>query len=143
MIDHKGTKDTKEPMPPPPISPADESVASALVDAGFQVHKALGPGLLESIYEECLCYELAKKDLAFERQKKLPVVYRGVRLATDLALDLLVAGRVVVELKAVERLSPLHEAQLLTYPKLSQRRLGFLINFNTTLFKDGVKRMVL
>ncbi len=126
-----------------PIADETERVAKLVMDAAFKVHRALGPGLLESVYEICVCHELAKQNVPFERQISLPVLYDGVRLDADLRLDLLVAGIVVVELKAVEKISPLHEAQLLTYLKLSGKRLGLLINFNAPVLKDGFRRLVL
>jgi len=113
------------------------------VDAAFKVHKTLGPGLLESVYEVCLCYELSKRGLKFKRQLELPIVYDGVRLNAALRLDLVVEECLVVELKAVEKHLPLFEAQLLTYLKLTGHRLGLLINFNVPLIKDGIKRMAL
>jgi GxxExxY protein len=107
------------------------------------VHRALGPGLLESAYEECLCHELGLRGLPFGRQVKLPVTYKGVALDCGYQLDLVVADKVVLELKAVERLAAVHEAQLLTYLRLSQIRVGLLINFNVKVLKDGIVRKVL
>ena len=121
----------------------ENEIAKEVVDAAYKVHVTLGPGLLESVYEICLCHELATQNVPFERQLNLPVVYEGIRLDAGLRLDLLVADVVIVELKAVERMSPLHEAQLLTYLKLSGKRLGLLINFNAPVLKDGFKRIVL
>ncbi len=126
-----------------PIAAETERVASQVMEAAFKVHRALGPGLLESVYEACLCHELDRQSVSFEKQISLPVMYEGVRLDAGLRLDLLVAGLVIVELKAVEKMIPLYEAQLLTYLKLSGKRLGLLINFNTRLLKDGFKRIVL
>jgi GxxExxY protein len=126
-----------------PIPEAVERVATAAVDAAYAVHKTLGPGLLESIYEACLCHELRKRGLRFERQLELPIVYDGVRLDVGLRLDLLVEKSIIVELKAVEKHLPLFEAQLLTYLKLTGQRLGLLINFNVPLIKDGIKRVIL
>jgi len=125
-----------------PIPVNVEETARVLVDAAFAVHKALGPGLLESVYEVCLCHELRLRRVSFQRQLELPVVYKDVRLDAGLRIDLLVADVVVVELKAVEKLLPVHEAQLLTYLKLTGHRLGLLINFNVPLIRDGIKRMV-
>jgi GxxExxY protein len=110
--------------------------------AAIEVHRRLGPGLLESIYEECLAVELELKGLGFERQKPIAIEYRGRRVAADLKIDLLVEQQVVVELKAIERLLPVHEAQLLTYLRLSKTTIGLLINFNVPVLKDGLKRMV-
>ncbi len=122
-----------------PIPSAVERVATQVMDAAFLVHRSLGPGLLESVYESCLCHELAKLKLSFQRQCVLPIDYDGVRLDAGLRLDVLVADSVIVELKVVEKILPIHEAQLLTYLKLSQLRLGLLINFNTTLLKRRIQ----
>nr|VFJ55211.1 MAG: GxxExxY protein [Candidatus Kentron sp. FM]VFJ55799.1 MAG: GxxExxY protein [Candidatus Kentron sp. FM]VFK10976.1 MAG: GxxExxY protein [Candidatus Kentron sp. FM] len=113
------------------------------MDAAYRVHSALGPGLLESVYEVCLCHELEKRAIPFQSQLVLPIVYDNVTLDAGLRLDLLVDDCLVVELKAVERMLPIHEAQLLTYLKLTDKRLGLLINFNVPLIKDGIRRMVL
>lgn len=137
-MNHEGTKTPREPIPV-----AVERVAKQVVDASFTVHSALGAGLLESVYEVCLAYELTKRGLKTERQLALPVVYDNVHLEAGFRLDLVVEGCVVVELKAVDTLLPVHTAQLLTYLKLSKYRLGFLINFNVPLIKDGIKRLVL
>jgi GxxExxY protein len=126
-----------------PIPEATERVAKQVVDAAFAVHKNLGPGLLESVYEVCLCHELKKRGVPFRAQVALPVVYDGLRLDAGLRLDVLAGDSVIVELKAVEKHSPLFEAQLLTYLKLTGYRLGLLINFNVPLIKDGIKRIVL
>jgi GxxExxY protein len=126
-----------------PVSKEVERVAKAVLDAAFTVHKTLGPGLLESVYETCLCHELSKRGIAFRSQVVLPIVYDGVRLDAGLRLDLVVAECLVVELKAVEKSNPLFEAQLLTYLKLTGHRLGLLLNFNVPLLKDGIKRIVL
>jgi len=126
-----------------PIPPETEEVAAKLIEAAFRVHRALGPGLLESVYEACLCHELGKLGVPFQHQVDVPVEYDGVRLGIGLRLDILAGGRVVAELKAVEKIEPLHQAQLLTYMKLADVRLGFLINFNVTQLKDGIVRMVL
>lgn len=126
-----------------PIPPEVEHAATQVVDAAFKVHQHLGPGLLESVYEACLVYELTQRGVQAERQVTLPIVYDGVRIEAGLRLDLLVAGQVVVELKSVEAITPLHEAQLLSYLKLTGHRLGLLINFNVTRIKDGIRRRVL
>jgi GxxExxY protein len=106
------------------------------------VHQELGPGLLESTYEACLVHELVSSALSVERQKELPVHYRGLVLDCGYRIDLLVSGSVIVEIKAVEKLLPIHQAQLLTYLRLSGHRLGLLLNFNVTVMKDGVRRFV-
>jgi len=113
-----------------------------IIQSAIAVHKALGPGLLESAYEACLVHELIVNGLAVERQKGLPVRYRGVDIDCGYRIDLLVEQRVVVELKAVERLDPIHSAQLLSYLKLSGHQVGLLINFNVTLLTSGVRRLV-
>jgi GxxExxY protein len=107
------------------------------------VHSQLGPGLLESVYELCLEHELAKAGLHVQRQVPHPVCYDGLRLDGGLRLDLLVENQIVIEVKAVDAIHPVHEAQLLTYLKLTERRLGFLMNFNVAMYKDGVRRFVL
>jgi len=118
-------------------------IATAIVDAAFAVHSALGPGLLESVYESCLAYELNERGLKVVRQATLPVVYRDLRTDAGLRLDLVVGDRVVVEVKAVEDLLPVHKAQVLTYLKLGGFRLGLLINFNVLRIKDGIERLAL
>jgi len=124
--------------------PADtEEAARVSVDCAFQVHRSLGPGLLESVYEVCLCHELSKRGILFERQVSMPVLYEGLRLDAGLRLDIVVAGCVIVELKAVEQILPVHKAQMLTYLKLSGIRLGLLINFNVPTIKDGMQRIIL
>lgn len=114
-----------------------------IIGAAIDVHKQLGPGLLESTYEECLCHELHLRRIQFQRQVELPVVYKGLKLDCGYRLDLLVEDTVVVELKAVEQLLPVHEAQLLTYLHLTRKRVGLLINFNVPLLKDGIRRRVI
>ena len=113
-----------------------------VIGAAMEVHRALGPGLLESTYETCLARELAIQGIAFEQQVELPVVYRDVPLSCGYRLDFLVEGELILELKAVEELLPIHEAQLLTYLKLSDQRIGLLINFNVVLLKQGLRRIV-
>lgn len=118
-----------------------EAAAAAVVDAALRVHKALGPGLLESVYEACLAHELAKRGMSFRTQVTLPVRYDGVQLDAGFRVDLLVEDRVIVELKAVETLLPIHEAQLITYLKLCGLRLGLLLNFNVRLLREGMRRI--
>jgi GxxExxY protein len=125
------------------IPPDAEKVGAAIVDAAINVHMSLGPGLLESVYESCLCHELHKRGIQFQRQVDLPIRYDTIRLESGLRIDILAADCVVVEVKSVESVLPVHEAQLLTYLKLSKRRLGLLLNFNVPLMKHGIKRMVL
>lgn len=114
-----------------------------VIGAAIEVHRNLGPGLLESAYEVCLARELAGRGVEFQRQVELPVVYKGERLDAGFRIDLLVADVIVVELKAIEKVLPVHEAQLLTYLRLSNKRVGLLINFNVPLLKDGIVRRVL
>ena len=113
-----------------------------IISAAIEVHRHLGPGLLESAYEECLCRELEQRGIYFERQVDLPIDYKGYRIGSGYRLDLVVDQRVVVELKAVRQLEKIHEAQLLTYLKLAELKLGLLLNFNVVLLKDGIKRLV-
>ncbi|HWQ32150.1 MAG TPA: GxxExxY protein [Blastocatellia bacterium] len=115
-------------------------ISGAVVDAAMKVHTALGPGLLESAYEACLKHELSKRGFKVLSQVILPVIYDGVEVDAGYRLDLLVEDAVIVEVKAVERLLPIHEAQLLSYPKLSGRKVGLLINFNVEHLKNGIKR---
>ncbi len=117
-------------------------LTGAIIGAAIEVHSTLGPGLLESAYEECLCRELTLRRVRFERQRHLPVEYKGLRLDCGYRLDLVVAGLVVVELKTVEKLVDIHRAQVLTYLRLGGYKLGLLINFNVPYLKDGVQRVV-
>ena len=114
-----------------------------IIGAAITVHRHLGPGLLESAYEECLCYELMEKGIPYTRQVSLPVVYKDIHLDCGYRIDLVAYGNVVVELKTVEKLLPIHEAQLLTYLRLSGHKTGLLINFNSAPLKDGIRRMVM
>jgi len=118
-------------------------VSFDIIGAAIEVHRVLGPGLLESAYEEALCRELALRNAPFERQVPLPVAYKGMPLDCGYRLDLVVDEKVIVELKTVESLMPIHEAQLLTYLKLSGLKLGLLLNFNVRLMREGIKRLVL
>ena len=120
---------------------AIDAIASEIVDAAFNVHKELGPGLLESAYEACLEHELKKRGLVVERQKAQPVHYDGIMIDAGYRIDLLVNDAVIIELKTVEQLAPIHQAQLMTYLKLSGKSLGFLINFNVSLIKNGIRRI--
>jgi GxxExxY protein len=118
-----------------------ERLAHEVVDAGFKVHKAFGAGLLESVYEHCLAHELNKRGLAFRRQVVLPILYDVEQVDAGYRLDLLVEKSIIIELKAIEALTRLNEARLLTYLRLSGLKLGFLMNFNALLFKQGLKRV--
>jgi GxxExxY protein len=120
----------------------DNSISGQIVDSAFAVHSTLGPGLLESVYEQCLACELTARNIIFQRQVALPVIYRNTRIDAGYRIDMVVDNSVIVEIKAAEKMLPIHEAQLLTYLKLSGYLLGLLINFNTVLIKDGIKRMV-
>ncbi len=118
-------------------------VTGEIVDSCINIHKSLGPGLLEKVYEECLCYELNKRDLVCERQKILSIQYDDLTVQNAFKLDLLVEGTVIVELKSIDCLQPIHDAQILTYMKLTRMPLGLLINFNVPLLKNGLKRFKL
>lgn len=120
----------------------ENELSKIVFDAGLKVHKALGPGLLESAYEECLYYELINEGLYVEKQKGLPLMYETIKLDIGYRVDLLVEHKLVIEIKAVEALNDIHLAQVLTYLKLSGCKLGLLINFNTVLFKNGIKRVI-
>ena len=111
-----------------------------IIGAAIEVHKILGPGLLESVYEECLSHELGVVQIPFERQKEIPIEYKGVKLSCGYRIDLLVDGRVIVEIKSCDTVLPIHEAQLLTYLKLTGLRVGLLINFNVSTLRNGIKR---
>ncbi|MBF8303118.1 MAG: hypothetical protein HW396_1399 [Candidatus Dadabacteria bacterium] len=126
-----------------PLPSEVEHIATIVFESAFKVHRALGPGLLESVYEVCLCHELTKAGLKFRRQVELPVIYDSIRLESGFRIDVLVEEEIVVELKAVETMIPLYEAQIMTYLKLTGKRLGLLINFNVALLKDGIKRIIL
>jgi|SRR2546428_182837 len=119
-----------------------ERLTGEIIGAAIEVHRKLGPGLLESTYAACLCRELELRNISFESQKPLPLEYKGVRLDCGYRLDLLVAGQVVVEIKSVEALAPIHEAQLLTYLRLTGVKIGLLINFNVVVLKSGIRRLV-
>jgi len=117
-------------------------LSSKIIGAAIEVHKTLGPGLLESAYEECLCHELSLRGLSLERQKLLPVDYKGKRLDCGYRLDTVVENAIILELKSCEKIEPIHKAQLLTYLRLSGLSLGLLLNFNTPVMKDGIVRIV-
>lgn len=117
-------------------------ISGAVVDSGMKVHSALGPGLLDSVYEACLAYELNQRGFRTASQLPLPVIYRGVRIDLGFRLDILVENLIVVEIKAVDAITPVHQAQLLTYLKLSHKHVGLLMNFNVVHLRDGIRRMV-
>jgi GxxExxY protein len=120
----------------------ENEISKEVIGAAIEVHRNLGPGLLESAYEECLCYEFDRRGIRYERQKPLPVTYKDTRLDCGYRLDVVVNDLVILELKAVDQIQPIHSAQVLTYLKLSNLKLGILINFNVTVLKNGVKRIV-
>lgn len=125
-----------------PIPERTDEVARAVVDCAFRIHSRLGPGLLESVYEECLCYELRKRGLAYTRQIEVPVTYEEIRMEAGFRLDVLVEDLVIVEIKAVAEMQPVFEATTLTYLKMTGKRLALLINFHVPLIKDGIRRIV-
>jgi GxxExxY protein len=120
----------------------ENELSKIVVDCIFKVHKNIGPGLLESAYEECLFYELSKTDLHIERQKPLPLFYESIKMEIGYRLDFLIESKLVIEVKAVEAINDVHKAQVITYLKLSGCKLGLLVNFNGVLIKDGIKRIV-
>jgi GxxExxY protein len=122
---------------------ATNEITQEIIGAAIAVHRALGPGSLESAYQECLCQELALRGIPFERQIPLPLEYRGILCECGYRLDILVAGAVVVEVKSIEAIAPIHEAQLLTYLRLGGWKVGLLMNFNVVVLKDGIRRKVL
>ncbi|WP_166980366.1 GxxExxY protein [Rhodocaloribacter litoris] len=126
-----------------PLSPEEERMARHIVDAAFTVHRHLGPGLLEKVYEVCFCHELGKRGLRYLRQVAIPIEYDGIVFDEGLRLDVLVEKRIICELKAVDEMHPVWEAQILSHLKLTGLRLGFLINFNVPLIKHGIKRIIL
>lgn len=121
---------------------SEDEIGKIIVDSALEVHKALGPGLLESTYETCLRYELTLRNLKVISQQELPIVYKGLRMDRAYRLDLIIESKVIIEIKAVEELNNIHLAQMLSYLKLSDLKLGFLINFNVKYIKDGIKRVV-
>ena len=120
-----------------------DPITHEIIGAAIEVHRLLGPGLLESAYEECLAHELTIRKLEYRRQVPVPVVYKGVKLECGYRIDILVAGSIVLELKSIEAIAPVHEATLLTYLRLSGNTLGLIINFNVAVLKDGIRRFVL
>ena len=141
-MNHRDTETQRETQRDPIPSAVNET-SGVVVDAAFQVHQALGPGLLESVYEQCLQYELADRGLDVKQQVQVPLMYKELQLDCGFRIDLLVNDQVVVEVKAVEVVLPIHLAQLLTYLKITNYRVGLLINFNQTKIKNGIHRLVL
>ncbi|MAX24116.1 MAG: GxxExxY protein [Phycisphaeraceae bacterium] len=130
-MNHRGTETQRD------------TLTEKVIGLAIQVHRTLGPGLLESVYQSCLCHELAQHGLRFKSEIELPVLYKGMKLDQGFRIDILVEDSLILELKTVEQLRPIHEAQLLTYLKLAQCPVGLLINFNVDLLKNGIKRLVL
>ena len=126
-----------------PLSEKEEHIARKIVDSTYTVHKTLGPGLLEKVYEVCFCHELSKRGLNYLRQVDIPIVYDGIVFNEGLRLDVLVEDLIICELKAVDEMNPVWEAQILSHLKLTGKRLGFLINFNVPLIRNGIKRIIL
>jgi GxxExxY protein len=126
-----------------PLPPEVEKVATAVVDATYKIHRALGPGLIESVYEKCLIHELGKRHFEVRYQFDLPVAYDDIVIDSGLRPDLLIADVLIVEVKAVEQMHPVYQAQLMTYLKLMKKRLGLLINFNVPMISQGIKRVIL
>ena len=124
------------------LTEREEQIGKAVVQAAYTVHRTLGPGLLESVYEPCFCHEIEKQGLAFKRQIKVPIVYDGLSFPEAFRIDVLIDDRVICELKAAEENHPVYLAQLLTYLKLTNKQLGFVINFNVPLIKNGIQRVV-
>ena len=120
-----------------------DELSNKVIGCALEVHKALGPGLMESVYEKCLSYELAKAGLKYETQKAMPVNYKGIKIDCGFRIDILVEGRLIVELKSVDKVLPIHQTQILTYMKLAGVSTGLLLNFNFTKLKDGIQRFVL
>ncbi|MGH7908965.1 MAG: GxxExxY protein [Thermodesulfobacteriota bacterium] len=125
------------------LSEREEAIAGKIVDSAYTVHKKLGPGLLERVYEVCFCHELSKQGLKYQREVDIPIVYDGIVFDEGLRMDVLVEDVIICELKAVDEMNPVWEAQVLSHLKLTGHRLGFLINFNVALIKDGIKRIIL
>ncbi len=117
-------------------------LSSKIIGAAIEVHRTLGPGLLESAYEECICYELELRRIKFERQKALQIIYKRKRLDCGYRLDIVIDNKIITELKSIEKIEPIHKAQLLSYLKLSGQKLGLLLNFNVSVMKDGIVRLV-
>jgi GxxExxY protein len=125
------------------LSKREESIAEKIVDAAFTVHKVLGPGLVERVYEVCFCHELSKRKLKYQRQVYLPITYDGITFDEGLRLDVYAEELIICEIKAVDEMNPVWTAQIISHLKLTGKRLGFLINFNVPLFKHGINRIIL
>jgi GxxExxY protein len=140
-LNHQNTKSHQNQFIP--VSKEVDDKARKIVDAAYTVHKNLGPGLLEKVYEICFCHELSKRGLIYQRQVDIPVIYDGLKFNEGLRLDVIVEDEIICELKAIDNVNPVWTAQLLSQLKLTNKRLGFLINFNVTNIGDGIKRIVL
>jgi len=121
---------------------SENELSKIIVNSCYQIHKELGPGLFESVYEECLCFELNQQGLFVERQKELPVIYKSIKMEIGFRTDLIVENKVIVEIKSVEAITPVHQKQVLTYLRLTRLKLGLLVNFNGALIKSGIQRIV-
>jgi GxxExxY protein len=142
-MNHRGTEAQRKIVEIARSQGDRDPLTDAVIGAAIEVHRQLGPGLLESAYEECLCLDLSQLGFSFLRQVSLPVRYKGILLDCAYRMDIVIPGELVIELKTVEKLLPIHEAQLLTYLKLSGVSTGLLLNFNVAVLKDGIKRLVL
>ena len=125
------------------LTEREEFLGRQIVDIAIKIHKELGPGLLESVYAKCFYYELIKREISFDKQREVPIIYQSLQIDDGLRLDMIVEEKIIVEFKAQENFHPVWEAQLLSYLKLTGKRLGFLLNFHVTLMKDGIKRIIL
>ncbi len=130
-----GVKYSDKPM-------SENDLSKIIVNSCYQIHKVLGPGLFESVYEECLHFELIQQGLSVQRQKELPVIYKSLKMEIGFRTDLIVENKVIVEIKSIETIAPVHQKQLLTYLRLTNLKLGLLVNFNEALIKDGIQRLV-
>ncbi len=126
-----------------PLSEKERFLAGQIINIAINIHKSVGPGLLESVYESCFCYELSKRRISYLRQKKVAIIYDNLVIEDGLRLDLIVEDLVIIELKAQENYHPVWEAQLLSYLKLTEKRLGYILNFHVPLMKDGIKRLII
>ena len=141
-MNHRGTETQRRQEKKEENMDERDPLTAEVIGAAIEVHRELGPGLLESVYEVCLCRELALKGIAYQRQAPLHIVYKGERLDADLRIDILLPGKLILELKAVEKILPVHEAQLMTYLRLTGIHVGLLLNFNVPVLKNGIKRLV-
>ena len=142
VVNHKGHEDREGREEGRGYARAGD-FTNQVIGLAIKIHRKLGPGLLEDVYEECLCWEFAQNGMAFERQVAVPLVYEGVRLPRGYRADIVIGNAMILEIKSVERILPVHEAQMMTYLRLSGRQIGLLMNFNTPLLKDGLRRFIL